>query len=804
MVTLAIFFLHKESEMLIKKLILHKFKRFFLTGVEHFVYIPKDTVTILAWGNGMGKSSMLSQLSPLPADLKKDYNEDGYKIIELEDNGVSFKLSSGYVSKGKHSFLKNDIELNPGGTRAVQLQLVEEYFKITPSIFNIMLGIENLTSMSPVSRKNWFTMLSPVDYSFSINVWNSLRSRARDILGSIKIFQSEQTKKLSSLVDEKTLTTLSKKIKELESVTGLLTDEITYLEEKENTVDIETTLKQANKARELLIRLEEKYGNKDLLEINQLVGNIESEIKNIENQLASKQKLIKLLEHKDKESLENKKKSLVEEINNLENTVGKFNLERYKILLSYYRENEEKIINLVKYLQDSDLQSIGGSKELQKIKSDINILSKEIVALQASKLSLNHKIEEQANIKEHEVSCPNCKHTFYYTIDKDKLELAKKKVVEISTIILERETKIKSLNNLENKIVLKLEAIEKLTSLLSVDILKPYFINLTQDFSNFFTLRNILIVQLENLEKLYKLTIELEHIEQELKIQANSILLAKEAGIDTLDVLEQSIAKLSLDRSNCFTKLKELQVYKQVIEVYDKCIEHMKSYSSYQVYLYHKGINDTRNSLIKNIITDIKLEMSNIQKQLDDNKVADSVIKTLQSSIEDHKVRLSVLNKMVDVLSPESGLIAKSINSFLNIYLTEMNQLINSVWSYPMEILPCEIEDNTDLNYKFKVKVNHSEVIEDISKLSSSMQEIVNLAFRIVFVKYLNISRFPLVLDEFGKTMDAQHRVAAYDVIDKVLAHSFEHIVLVCHFESMYARFANATFLELVDSSTLK
>ena len=118
-----------------------------------------------------------------------------------------------------------------------------------------------------------------------------------------------------------------------------------------------------------------------------------------------------------------------------------------------------------------------------------------------------------------------------------------------------------------------------------------------------------------------------------------------------------------------------------------------------------------------------------------------------------------------------------------------------------MEILPCEVEDGTDLNYKFKVKVNHTEYIEDISKLSSSMQEIVNLAFKIVFVKYLNLTSFPLILDEFGRTMDAEHRVAAYDVIDRVLSHSFEQIVLVCHFESMYSRFVNASFVELVDSS---
>ena len=108
--------------MVLKKLVLHRFKRFFLSGVEHFEYIPNSNVTVIAWGNGLGKSSLLSQLHPLPADLKKDYREDGYKYLEFTIGTDNYIASSGYVAKGKHSFIKNDIELNTSGTGAVQKQ----------------------------------------------------------------------------------------------------------------------------------------------------------------------------------------------------------------------------------------------------------------------------------------------------------------------------------------------------------------------------------------------------------------------------------------------------------------------------------------------------------------------------------------------------------------------------------------------------------------------------------------------------------------------------------------------------------
>lgn len=785
---------------MIKKLILHKFKRFFLTGVEHFIFTP-DNVSILAWGNGMGKSSMLSQLSPLPADLKKDYNEGGYKVIELEVSGSYFILSSGYTGKGKHSFLKDNIELNPGGTRAVQLQLVEEHFKITPNIFNIMLGTELFTNMSPSTRKSWFTLLSPVDYSFCIGVWNQLRSRARDVIGSIKIFQDEQAKKVASLIDQETIEQLRGKVKQLEEVMGYLGDELEVVQVDDIQIDIGSVLKQASRVRDVLLYLEEQYGELSLEELNKKLGTIENEIKSLELELSKKNKLIQLLEKKE-DGLESKKQEILDKITEYEQKVNEgYDKSKYEYLLGYYTENKEKILNLVKYLQDSGLQSLGGAKELRTVQESIVMASKDLQALEAIKMTLKGKIEEHTSTaQEHLLVCPNCKHQFY-NHSKQVIDSCTKKLLEVEKLLIVKQQQLQEYIQLEKNIQNKLEAIEKLSNLVRHTSLKSYFQDLEPTGGNFYSLHNYFLVELQYLASLNTLYQDLEQIDKKIKIKQESVKLAQEAGIETMDAIEEAIEILSNKRVELFKTLKDLSSYQQAIEHYDQLITHMKSYSKFRLQSYHKGIVDTRNGLIRNIITEIKLEMSNIQKQLDDARVSDTVIKTLQHSIEEHKVKLDVLQKMVDVLSPESGLIAKSINSFLNVYLTEMNQIINSVWAYPMEILPCEVDDGTDLNYKFKVKVNHTEYIEDISKLSSSMQEIVNLAFKIVFVKYLNLTSFPLILDEFGRTMDAEHRVAAYDVIDRVLSHSFEQIILVCHFESMYSRFVNASFVELVDSS---
>ena len=80
--------------MIIKKLILHKYKRFFLTGIETLTYEPEKTMQIIVSKNGAGKSSLLQELNPLPADIKKNYYEGGYKYIEILHYGKLYTLCS--------------------------------------------------------------------------------------------------------------------------------------------------------------------------------------------------------------------------------------------------------------------------------------------------------------------------------------------------------------------------------------------------------------------------------------------------------------------------------------------------------------------------------------------------------------------------------------------------------------------------------------------------------------------------------------------------------------------------------------
>lgn len=795
--------------MLLKKVVLHKFKRFFLSGVEHFVYTPDSNITIIAWTNGMGKSSLLSQLNPLPADLKRDYREDGYKYIEYQVGDTEYILSSGYVSKGKHSFLKNGIELNTGGTSTVQKQLVEEHFKLTLPMFNILLGIDNLTTMTPSIRKHWFTMLSPIDYTFPIKVWNNLKSRARDILGSIKVLQEDLVKKTESIVDQEEIKLLREQVDKIDTLIIKLSQQLVTTKEPlskfKDTSAIEEVFNRYSKYQSIVYEVSTLEDiNVETAKIK--LGNLEATLEKYNQELDKKSKAIKTLEIlNSKDNLDN----LTKVIEDYRNTI----VEIRKLLPNDIIQGTSDLVAnklqevtiksnvILQTLLHPDFTSIGSRKDLLDNQVLVEKLKTEFSNLKGIYSGYVSNIKElEAVTKEHDVTCPNCNHIFHYS-NVNQISVLKSKLAPIETELKERFEVIKNLVEKNKMLTTKIENIDKLTQVLSEQMLQPFLEDIStaqpEGVLNLLNKARVLVTAFKDYDTKI---LELKALEEKLKIQQEASKLAKELGIDSLASLEKDVNDITTARTQVLKSIENVKLYITSEATVRSIVKEIEEYQDYKHNEYKFLLDSKHNELLVKQIGELKLRLSTIQKKITDSDTNNSIVTSLQNTITANKSKLDVLTKMLTVLSPDGGLIAKSINSFLNTYLSEMNTIINSVWSYSMELLPCEVDESNDLNYKFKVKVNHDETIEDVSKLSSSMQEIVNLAFKIIFIKYFHLSGFPLILDEFGRTMDPEHRVNAYDVIDRVLTHNFNQIILVCHFESMYSRFANADFLELKES----
>lgn len=799
--------------MIIKKLELYKFKRFFLSQVDHFILEPKSNIMIMAWGNGKGKSSLLSVLNPLPAELKRDFKEDGYKYIEIMHRGHEYKISSGKLEKNKHSFIYDDVELNPGGTKRVQLELVSEHFNLTPNINQILLGTDRFTQMSPAIRKEWFNKLSTIDYTYPIKVYNNLKSRYRDITGGIKLFQENVVKLTADIITEEELTKLKDQRANLE---GLITY-ILSLYTHDEGIDVDTAILKdlssvvnelRNNSYVTLPSYDLDYYTANLAKLETNINTLKTDIKSIQDKLY-------ILENKNKfdgkslEELDTIRKDKVSRLLELRKS-NKFKIPLYRayMLSNTFNMLYQNLIAYVSELNDYERPSISLKlieetiDKLTGVDNELKVIDRKI---QQVKGELNGL--EKYNKAEDMVVCPQCQNQFHVHYDPNKSKL-------LTTMLQKFEEEFNKYSAIRKKLIDQIELYNKIKTI--IDNIKNAFLSRSDlnfihnyiyeniDYNT--STNNILSIidtvkhELEyrsNYVVLYKELLNLKNERNKLKAIRN---LEQKLHIDNIKVLEDELNLKTQELITSRQGYKLLEDNKNILVKINTLETRLKNILKHYRKAFDKALLALKNKHLNEVVTELKSLLVSYDQKLLQNSQARSQLDNYNKNIEEYKKKEEVLSTMLKVLSPSDGIIAKSINSFLNIFIQEMNHIINSVWSYEMVLLPCDITEDNDLDYKFKVKVNNDEVIEDVSKLSSSMQEIVDLAYKIVFMKYMHISDTPLILDEFGRTMDATHRDTAYNIIDRIFSTNFDQIFLVSHFESMYGRFVNADIVQLEEA----
>lgn len=192
--------------MRITRLKLSGFRRMALNNVLTFEITPTEPIQMILGTNGSGKSSLIYELTPLPADPAA-YLPDGCKTIEITHRGSFYVLTSNFAVTKVHSFVKDGEELNPGGGVTVQREFVKKEFDITPEIHELLTGIERFTEMVPGRRRDWFTRLSDISYDYALAVFKKLAERSRDVSGALKLNKkrlvSESAKVISEAEEQK-------------------------------------------------------------------------------------------------------------------------------------------------------------------------------------------------------------------------------------------------------------------------------------------------------------------------------------------------------------------------------------------------------------------------------------------------------------------------------------------------------------------------------------------------------------------------------------------------------------------------
>ena len=811
--------------MKIEQLVLKGYKRMSLNHIDSFAYNPKSKVQIILGTNGSGKSSLLAELSPLPANHRM-YNTGGYKQIIFTHKGSRYELLSEFGKIQTHSFKKDGVELNTGnGLQTTQIQLVQEHLGLTPKIHSLMLGAERFHSMSMADRRYWFTHLSTVNYDYAIGVYNRLKEKIRDISGAIKVAKAKL-----SIESVKTYT--EKEIKELESKCQALYDFINFMQEhrKPEESSIDNLTAQAD---DLLLELDQKTSRilsiipsatryNDSISIPNVIAD---EIATSTSLLEKDKLIIKHYNEEYKKALEQyeiatkskqayidsikaKYREFQEQIKTLRSTMWvripdvaspmpivalidriTNDIESIVATLADYKDrgfNEQTRASLDKSLKES-------KATLDKIQRDIDKTA--------------HMLDHMTKLKNNEpVICPKCEHKWIVGYDENTYnaliksmhilqkdhEVFTKTVESITTKLEECNTYLSTLQAMKDMMRYSSDMVYFWDYVVEQNLIQKDPLNipflLSQYRNDLYTLEKIKVFEKE----LEKLASKINTVNKTTGIDFEYIEKVK-TNLEERIVYTQKLIQNDQERVD---DLKALQrTLQNLTELKDNVEAILSRYGS----LEKESRESLRRQTYNQVLRVAQSTLAAYETKLQEIKDSSSYIAKIEQQIKDLQYQESKLKAAASALSPTEGLIAEGLFGFMKLFIAQMNEFIKRIWSYPLQILPCSMEKSLELDYKFPVVVDTADNIrKDVSEGSTAMHEVIDLAFMVIAMKALHMDDWPLFLDEFGSAMDPAHKAATIELINSIMLHdNFSQLFMISHDSVQYGALTNTEVVVL-------
>ena len=794
---------------------LEKFKRFPLRDLDVFEHNFTTPLTFIVGPNGAGKSSLLYELSPLPSD-KNNFYKGGYKEIHIYHKNNHFKLISDFKETPKYAFFLNDENLNPSGLITTQKELVEKYFGLSDTIQYLLTGLSNFTDLTLTERKKLFNKITHIDIDFILSKFNQLKEELNNNTYLLKnqtlLYQKEEQK----LLDEEKLKTKLKHRDVIKTAIDILFSLRVELLKFKSHLTEETLYQFKEKVDQYQVLITRYYSLltaipqyhtphlKQNVEIQ--LASIQKELELLYNQLQAIEQKIKILESNKNTNINKVKK----ELETLEKEIIRY---QDQIKLLSLEDDIETLSNAI-YTLESNLLDI-----LNQIPTNENRYYSKETYYKLTEEKTNHTtklnsllqkevlLEKEINhAKDHQnlIQCPKCSYQWNPKVNPEELANKEKTLKQITEEKAKLQEAIKTID----------KKLEQLTE---------YF-NLYKQYSNIRNVTHSAITKFwsivdtseliftnpkQIIQLIRQLNNELIYLKEYKKLK-ESIKQHKQTIEDIESVGNNSIIDLKAQYKEIETKIHILQNEKlnlqnqmKTIELSEKLYTYIDKFNKDLIELKNQTNEYLRSSIVDSVINQIDNELSKlkitlieIEKDIATNDNIKEILKQYDKNIEETKENISLLEDILNELSPKNGIIAKTISRFINVIIDNINKIVASLWDYDMRIKLIDIGEEA-LNYRFKVVVQDNFTIDDISKISSGMKEIINLSFRLVLYKLLKLDNYPIYLDEFGMRLDKSHRDKINDFIFKLLNSSYENIFIITHNNINYEVFKEYDVIEL-------
>ena len=175
-------------------------------------------------------------------------------------------------------------------------------------------------------------------------------------------------------------------------------------------------------------------------------------------------------------------------------------------------------------------------------------------------------------------------------------------------------------------------------------------------------------------------------------------------------------------------------------------------------------------------------------------------------------VTLDYLRKQQDsgMYEHVDELTEKATNPHYTTLDEQMNEIIGSIWTYDLKVgLPRLPEKGKNMDYKFPLTYRDPRLpgqggeVPDVSLGSSAQKDIVDFAFKLVVMCYLDMLDWPMFLDELGASFDEEHRYRILTYIKQlVLSQQCSQVFYISHYASSHAAMSTAD-ITVLDSSNV-
>ena len=795
------------------------YERIGLNMIDYLKIHFEQKIQIILGSNGSGKSSLLGLLDPCPP-MSQSFRSGGFHILELEHNGAHYRIENHFKKTGNHHlFIKDGVEIHRSVPATVIRMTVESELGITPEVTALLSGSTRFSQMGPSERRQWFGKFSNTDHSYAFSLYKRHKETHRDVIGAIKHLEQVYLKESSERLTEAQEATI---FQELESLKSRL-DQLLGLKNqtwgdariiKNRLLEIEQEGSQ--KAELLLNRLGEFPNHWGFISLEEMLTQevrlrtqaevIKSEITQLTEAIDKKDKVLTDL------------KLLKVDVKDIDRQIQQLQKQHQGLLQSqYFHPNPDQ----ARYLYDSIIAIQNALQEIllalptnpnkqinrasyQQSSSSLEQLTSQLRNKEKHYQSLLKKKEDMEHSRDNNhIECPRCKYVWIVgyseSVYQGLLNLLDKTNQEIESDKTAIDHAQERLNQQHNW----LNAYQHYQSFIRS---APQFSELWNRFEESQLLFNE-PMECMNIIETYKsdltLSLQLLEIDQEIKnleLMKQSMIDHKEqtyqelkANLDQLKSVlfdQESQYRSRLDQANRIKK--QIAIVKEInqLSAEVECLLQEQSQS------YRTSLLIQTQNLVNELIQEARLEISQKEHQISQIESRQAKLKSMEVQLQELRIKEEVLRWSLRELSPTEGLIAKSLCGFMNHFVKQLNDFIKEIWLYPLEILPSDFGaiEETELDYKFKVKANEGSPAPDISKGSSSMKEVIDLGFIMLAKHYLGFDDYPLMLDEFGHRMDPSHRQSAFHAISQLISYSnLPQIFIVSHYNECYGNLLNAS-----------